>query len=78
MHSVFFILGTIACMVVCGVVTFFVTVLVLMQLGLSLHGNYEHYGQNSWLVWGPAAIMFVLPAALAAKMRGGSASNKDS
>jgi hypothetical protein len=59
------ILGTIAFMVVFGVVAFVATILVLMQLGLSLHDNYEYYGQYPFLVWGPAVIAFLTPAVIA-------------
>ncbi len=46
----------IVAMVVSGVVTLFVTILILMELGLKFHGNYEYYGQYPVLVWGPAVI----------------------
>jgi hypothetical protein len=68
MKSTFFILGIIASMVICGAVALFATILILMQLGLSLHDNYEYYGQYPLLVWGPAVIAFVMPAALASQV----------
>jgi hypothetical protein len=62
------ILGILASMIVSGAVAFFVTILVLMQLGLSLHDNYEYYGRYPLLVWGPASLAFVTPAVIASQV----------
>jgi hypothetical protein len=58
------IVRILAAMVVSGVVTLFVTMLILMELGSKFHGNYEYYGQYPVLVWGPAVIGFLAPGVL--------------
>ena len=59
------ILGTLACMLVCGAATLFVTIIVLTDLGSKHHGNYEYYGINyPALVWGPAVLGFLAPGVL--------------
>lgn len=53
-------------MVVSGVITFLVTVYILMDLGARYHGNYEHYGQQyGVLTWAPVVIGFLAPGVLA-------------
>ena len=58
-------LAALAAMVVSGVVTLFVTILILMKLGSKFHGDYEYYSQYPVLVWGPAVIGFLAPGVLA-------------
>lgn len=55
------IAATGASMAVGGAVTFFVTILVLTELGTRFHGNYEYYGRYPVLFLGPAALGFLAP-----------------
>ena len=52
------IVGTLALMVVSGIVTLAVTITYLMNLGMKRHDNYEYYAA---FVWGPAVIGFLAP-----------------
>ena len=54
--------GLVCMMTACGLVTLVVSVMVLMSLGLKLHGNYEYFGNYPLLYLGPAAIGFLAPA----------------
>ena len=59
------IIRLLAAMVVGGSVTLFVTLLILMEMGLKYHGNYEYYGhQNPVLIWGIALIGCLAPGVL--------------
>ena len=55
------IVATGASMAVGGAVTFFVTILVLMELGTKFHDNYEYYGRYPVLFLGPAVLGFLAP-----------------
>ena len=57
------ILGTLALMVVCGVVAYVATLTSLMELGSKLHNNYEHYGgyPAGVLIYGCGIIGFLVP-----------------
>jgi len=60
------IVGTLALMVTCGFIAFGTAASFLMNLGLKLHDNYEHYGGFLGLVFviGSGTIGFVTPAIL--------------
>ena len=59
-------IGLIATMVVSGIITFLLTVYILMDLGSRYHGNYEYYGQQfGVLTWVPVVIGFLAPGLLA-------------
>ena len=55
------IVAAVGWMAVSGAVTFFVTVLVLMELGTRLHRSYEYFGQYPVLLWGPTVVGFLAP-----------------
>ncbi len=60
------IVGTLALMLVSGIVTFAVTIIILSELGLALHdGNVEYYfffhPSSDLLLWGPPVIGFLAP-----------------
>jgi hypothetical protein len=59
-------IGTLALMVVCGVIAFLAAVSFLMNLGLKLHGNYEYYGSfpSVLFVYASGGLGFVSPALL--------------
>ena len=52
-------------MVSWAIVTFVVTLGVLMQLGTSWHGSYEYYGKYPLTYPGPTAAAFLAPLILA-------------
>ena len=55
-----------ALMLVSGVITFFVSIYILMDLGARYHGSYEYYGrQYGILTWVPVLIGFLAPALIA-------------
>ncbi len=60
------IVCTLVSMVFFGAVTFFATILVLMELGTKFHGNYEYYSKYPFLVWGPAVSGFLAPGVFVA------------
>ena len=55
------ILGTLALMVVSGIVTWAVAAFILIDLGSRLHGDYDYYGKYVLLF---AAIGFLAPGIL--------------
>jgi hypothetical protein len=58
--------GLLVAMIASGVVTFLVTVYILMDLGSRYYGNYNHYGQQfGTLTWVPVFIGFSSPGVLA-------------
>ena len=57
-------------MVVSGIVTFLLSVYILMDLGSRYHGSYEHYGREyGVLTWIPVIIGFLAPAVFAGFIR---------
>lgn len=59
------IVRILAAMVVSGIVTLFVTMLILMELGGRLHGQYDYYAGYTALqvlVWAVVLIGFLAPA----------------
>ena len=48
-----------------GLVFFLGSVFILMQVGISRHGNYEYYGKYWFLYVVPGVIGFVLPTIVA-------------
>ena len=57
--------GILVAMVVSGIVTFFVTALILTKLGTKFHGDYDYYPvQYPVLLWGPVVIGFLAAGVL--------------
>lgn len=47
--------------ILCGVICVGIAVVILMQLGIKWHGNYEYYGRYPALYLIPGVIGFFLP-----------------
>ena len=59
------IVGTLALMVVSGIVTFVATQFYWFQLGLQRYDNFMYYdNRSSVLTWGLAVIVFLAPGVL--------------
>ena len=63
MRKIFVVAGILVLMVVSGIVTYATTLVILMELGTKLHGNYEYYGNLLPLIflYGVGAIGFLAP-----------------
>jgi hypothetical protein len=60
------VVGTLVLMVVSGVVAYATALMIMMELGTKVHGNYEYYGYTYGylaliLLYGLGAIGFLLP-----------------
>ena len=55
------VLLTVVSMLLGGVVTFYVTMFILMELGLRYHDNFEYYAQYPIYAFVPATVGFLVP-----------------
>jgi len=60
------VVGTLALMVVSGIVLYVTAILIVMELGIKFHGNFEYYAQNYPIlglpfIFGLGAIGFLAP-----------------